>query len=406
MGSYFDLAAGNAALKEYYDDQKLMNLAYDDRPALVMVPKSTKATGKYIPVPNQYEDSAGASTSFQNAQQNQAPALLSEFLITLKPFYSIATLGNQAMEAGSDRTGSFIDFASLIIDSALSKAANAAGSSLFRNGTGSIGAISSIVAGVITLTNPSDITQFSINQTLQANATDGGSPLATLGWVIARNVVAGTITVSATAMGGAAGSPVGWAATNFLLVQGNNNGLFSGFNAWLPSTAPGINDNFYGVNRSVDSRLYGVNYNGSTQSVEEAIISAAMLIRREKGRPRHFVTNYGSYAALINALGARKEYVDFAADAEFGFRGVKIQGPAGAIDCFADLNCQAATGYLLQMDTWKLWSLGTVPKILRYDDGFDMLRLGNADAMECRTGFYCNLSSGAPGWSGQVALQV
>ena len=47
-----------------------------------------------------------------------------------------------------------------------------------RAGTGSVGAISTITAGVIVLTNPADVNQFSINQTLQANSSDGGSPRA------------------------------------------------------------------------------------------------------------------------------------------------------------------------------------------------------------------------------------
>lgn len=406
MGAYLDLPAANAALKEWYDGQTVENLAYDDNPGLVMMPKKAKATGKYIPVPIIYSTSP-RSAAFSNAQGNQAPMLLAEFLITLKPDYSIATLANQAMEASEDEKGSFVDFATAYVDVAIQAAANSAASSLFRTGTGSIGAISAITAGVITLTNPADVTQFGINDTLQANSTDGGSPRAALGWVIARNVMAGTITVSATAMQGAAGSPAGWIAGDFVLTQGDNNGKFSGFSAWLPATAPATTDNFYGVNRSVDSRLYGLAYPGQSQSVEEAIIDAALLVRREKGRPRHLITNYGSEAALIKALGARREFVDWTSeDGVIGFRGVKIQGPAGPIECFADRNCQAATAYLVQMNTWCLYSLGAVPKIFKYGDGLEMLRLGNADASEVRVGYYANMGTRAPGWNSQLSLSV
>ena len=72
-----------------------------------------------------------------------------------------------------------------------------------------------------------------VNQVLQANATDGGTPRAALGYVIARNVVAGTITVSATTWGGAAGSPTNWTGGDYLLVQGDNNATISGLQAWL-----------------------------------------------------------------------------------------------------------------------------------------------------------------------------
>lgn len=406
MGAYLDLAAGNAALKEWYDDQKVENLAYDDNTTLAMVPKKTDATGKVIPVPVVYEVNQGRSSTFANAQGNQTPGLLAEFFLTLKPDYDIATLGNQAMLASQDKKGSFLDFATLFVDLAIQGASLSAASSLFRAGTGTIGQISSISAGVVTLTNPSDISQFGINQTLQSNSTDGGSPRAALGYVIARNVQAGTITVSATALQGAAGSPSGWAANDYLLVQGDNNAKLTGFSGWLPSTAPTSSDNFFGVNRSVDSRLYGIYYNGAQQPVEEAIIDHAMLIRREKGRPKHFVTNDGSYAALLKAMGTRREFCDWEGDAEISFRGVKINGPTGPIECFPDRNCQAQTGYMIQMPTWCLYSLNAVPHIFRYGDGLEMLRLANADASEVRVGDYAQIGCRAPGWNGQTALQL
>lgn len=406
MSAYLDLAAGNAALKEWYDEQVVENLAYDDNPLLVMMPKKTNATGKYIPIPVIYEVSQGRSSTFANAQGNQTPGLLAEFLLTLRPDYDIATLANQAMLASQDDKGSFIDFATMFVDLAIQGAALSAASSIFRAGTGSVGQISGITAGVITLTNPADVSQFGINQTLQANSTDGGAPRAALGYVVARNVQGGTVTVSATALGGAAGTPTGWTALDFLLVQGDNNAKMTGTQAWLPSTAPSSTDNFYGVNRSVDSRLYGLAYNGTQQPIEEALIDAALLVRREKGKPRHFITNYGSESSLLKALQARKEFTDWTGDGEISFRGVKVQGPAGPIEVFADRNCQAATGYLLQLNTWCLYSLNPVPHIFKYGDQLEMLRLANADASEVRVGYYGNVGTRAPGWNSQVALQT
>jgi hypothetical protein len=408
MGSYFDLAAGNAALKEHYDDQKVENLAYDDNPVLAMMPKKKDATGKYIPIPVVYEVSQGSSHNFAIAQANQSPGLIAEFMLTLKPDHALATLTNQAMEASADNAGAFLDFSTLFVDLAIQGAANRFATELFRAGTGTRGGISAIAGGVITLTNAADVVQFGINQTLQAAAVDGGAPRAALGYVTGRNVMAGTITVSAISQGGPAGSPALWAANDVLLVQGDSNTSFRGFGAWLPMTAPGAFDNFYGVNRSIDSRLYGLAYGmGAQQPVEEAIIDAAMIVRREKGKPRHLFFNYGTESALLKALGTRREYCDWGSeDAEIGFRGVKIQGPAGPIECFADRNCPAATGFLVQLPSWKIYSLGDVPKIFRYGDGLEMLRLANADASEVRVGEYAEIGCNAPGWNSQLAFSV
>jgi hypothetical protein len=399
-----DLAAANAALKEFYDDQKVQNLVYEENPGLALLPKNTKATGKYIPVPVIYEVNQGRSATFSNAQGNQTPAQLASFLLTRKRDYDVATIDNETLEAAEDNKGSFIDESTLLINMAIRGATNSAASSTFRDGTGTIGTIATggITAGVITLSNPADVSQFGINQTLQANSTSGGTPRAALGYVIARNVMSGTVTVSATGLGGAAGSPTGWTAGDSLLVQGDNNGKMAGFQAWLPTTAPGSSDNFYGVNRSVDSRLYGLSYDGSAQPIEEALIDHSMILGREGSTPSHWLTNFGSMAALTKALGSKVQYVSLSGPAGLGFRAIEIHGANSVIKCLADRSCPVQRGFLLKMNTWKVYSIGEVPKILRYGDSKDMLRVYNADAAEARVGYYANMGCNAPGWNGQT----
>ena len=230
MASYLDMPAANAMLKEYYDDAKVENLALQKSPALAMVPKDTDAEGKYTTVPTVFEVSQGIGATFANAQANQAPNQYAEFMVPLRPDYSISTITEQARVSSGSNVGAFMKLATNVVDGALQGSAKSAASALFRSGTGTVGAISSITAGVIVLTNPADIAQFSINQALLANTTDGGTPLAAVGYVIARNVINGTVTVS-TVMGGAAGTPTGWATTQFLVRQGDNNAKMSGFTA-------------------------------------------------------------------------------------------------------------------------------------------------------------------------------
>lgn len=406
MGTQLDLAAANGALLEWYDAQKVQQMAYAKNPALALIPKDEETGGKYYPVPVVFEVNQGRSSTFSNAQGNQTPAQIAEFLVTRKSDYDVATIDNQTMEAAMSDKGAFLRMSTLLIDSAIRGCTISAASSLFRSGTGSIGTISSISSGVITLTNPADVAQFGINQTLQANATDGGTPRAALGYVISRSIRNGTITVASTAIGGAAASPTAWAANDFLLVQGDNNNKFSGFAAWLPLTDPTSSDNFYGVNRSVDYRLFGVSYDGSGQPIEEAVIDHSLLLGREGSGVDHCITNFGSYAALVKALGTRREYIDLQGPAAVGFRGIVIDGAAGPLRCFADRSCQVQTAFMLQLDTWKLISLGAVPKVLRYEDRVEMLRVYNSDAAEARIASYCNLINNAPGWSGQLKLSA
>ena len=302
---------------------------------------------------------------------------------------------------------SFLEGAKLVIDGAFRSITNSAASALFRSGTGSIARVGGITSGVITLSNPADVVQFEVNQTLQANATDGGVPRATLGYVIAVNRSAGTVTVSATGLGGAAGTPVGWTTADYLLVQGDVNAKIKGLAAWLPATAPTAGDNFFGVDRSQDvTRLSGLRYDGTAQTIEEAVVDASSFLAREGGKPDVCITNFATYAALEKSLGSKVQYVDMKGPAEIAFRGIMVNGANSRIKIFPDRNCPAQTGYLLQMSTWCLNSLGDVPQILRYGDGLEMLRVSNADAGEVRIGYYGNLSTNAPGYNSYVAFSA
>lgn len=406
MGAYLDLAAANAALKEFYDAQKVQVLAYAKHPALALFPKDEETGGKYYPVPVQFEVNQGRSATFANAQGNQTPNQYAEFLVTRKSDYDVATIDNQTLEASMSDAASFLRLGTSLIDGAIRGCTISASSSLFRSGTGTIGAISTITSGVIVLTSPADVVQFAVGQTLQANATDGGTPRAALGYVIARSIRNGTITVSATAVGGSAGTPSGWTTSDSLLVQGDNNNKFSGLPAWLPMTDPTSSDNFYGVNRSTDYRLFGVQYDGSGQPIEEALIDHSLLLGREGASADTFLTNYGSLAALVKALGTRREYEQLEGPAGIGFRAVIVDGADGPIKALSDRSCAAKAGFMLQMDTWKLISIGPVPKVLRYEDRVEMLRVYNADAAEARIAYYANLTNNAPGWNGQTLLSA
>lgn len=409
MGQYLDLSAMNAALKELYDGQVVENLVYADNPFLAMVKKNTDFGGKYKPIPIITGVSQGRSSTFSNAQGNQSAVQIESFLLTRVSDYSIATIDNQTMLASKTDKMSFLEGAKLVIDGAIRSITNSVASALFRSGTGSIGIIGSISTSgsgpyisTITLSNANDIVQFEVNMYLNATATDGGSASSDVLVVTKVNRSSGVITCSSAA------SPSGtWAAGAYLVVQGDLNAKSKGLAAWLPLVAPTTGDSFFGVDRSVDpTRLGGVRYDGSAQSIEEAIIDASALLAREGGKPNVLITNFASYAALEKALGSKVTYTELKGPAEIAFRGIMINGANSMIKVFPDRNCQALTGYLLQMDTWALEGLGEVPQILRYGDGLEMLRVSNADAGEVRVGAYYQLRTNSPGWNAVVKLSA
>lgn len=362
---------------------------------------------KYKPVPIITGASQSRSSSFANAQTNQSPVQIESFFLTRASDYSIAQIDNQTMLASKTDKMSFLEGSKVLIDGAITSITLSLASAMFRSGTGSIGQIASITSGLIVLSDVNSVVQFEVNMVLQSSATDGSTPLAALGYVVSVDRSAGTLQVS-TSYGGAPATPASWAAAQFLLVQGDSNAKIKGLLAWLPTVAPTSTDNFFGVNRSVDStRLAGVRYDGSAQPIEEALIDSSSLLAREGGKPDVAIMSYASYSALEKSLGAKVVYIDLKASMnDISFRGIEVNGANSRIKCFPDRSCPSKQCFLLTMKSWCLESLGDAPQILRYGDGLEMLRVYNADAGEVRVAYYAQLSCNAPGWNANVILQA
>lgn len=403
----FDLGAANAALKELYDDQKIANLVYKNNPFLAMVPKMEEFGGKYMPIPLIINTSQGRSGTFANAQSQQTAATVESFALTRTQNYSIAQIDNQTMLASKTDKMAFINGATVVIDGAIRALTNSLATQIFRDGTGAIGTISaSSTLGTVVLTNASDVVNFEVNMTIEAR--DPASPATPRAggpiYITAVNRSTGTLQVS-TSMGTYV-APSGWAATvgDTLNVIGDYNVALKGLSAWVPQSTP-TSTAFFGVDRSTDpTRLGGVRYDGSQQSIEEALIDASLLVAREGGLPDVCITNFASYAALEKSLGAKAQYISFDGPAKLYYPGILINGAAGQIKVFPDRSCPAKTAFLLQMDTWKLYSLGPAPHIAKYADGLEMLRVYNSDAAELRVVSYAQLGCNAPGFNANVKL--
>lgn len=417
-------------LKELYPDMQLpKDLVYPKNPMYALVKKDESPdgfAGKYIPVPSVQTLPQGRSSAFVSAQGNQTPTVVPSFFVYRVSNYQIVTIQNDLIEATANSVGAFVDEMKLQIDKGMKNLANNIASDLFRNGDGTIGQISAISTGVITLVDPNSVVQFEIGQVLISYSISSGtytqSTSAASGFVIGVNRSTGTVTVSAT-QNGSAGTPTSW-STSFpnLAVAGDSvavtggatgsTGSFlkiSGLAAWL--NAPNItgSDSFWGVNRSADvTRLAGQYFNGSSESIEEALIDAGALTAREGGMPGVFICGFGSYGALEKALGSKVQYVEVKhEEADISFAGIKVHLPYGPVTVIPDRSCQALTGYLLDLDTWVLRSLNGAPHILTYgEEGLKGLRVGTADALEVRAAFYGNLICTAPAFNCLISLSA
>jgi len=130
------------------------------------------------------------------------------------------------------------------------------------------------------------------------------------------------------------------------------------------------------------------------------LIDLAMVIAREGGTPDYAFMNFQNFANLEKALGSKVIY-QTAKDPSgvVGFEGIKVHGQKGPITVIPDQNCPVTRCYMLQLDTWKLCSLGAAPKLLK-SDGMEFLRVSSEDSVEVRVGAYLQLGCHAPGWNG------
>ena len=383
-----------AALKQHYTDEKIENMVYKDNPFLAMIAKYEDFGGENLKLPVKYGLPMGRSATFADAVSNKSASQLKAFLLTRKADYAIASIANETIEASKGNANAFIEAATFEIDGAIEAATRSLAISLYGDGSGQIGVVGSLATttasnDTVTLATIQDITNFEVGMQLNFGTATANKEISTI------NRDTGVILLT-----GASGATT----TEAIYVDGDKDNKLTGLGGWLPSSAPGSTDSFFGVNRSSDAtRLGGIRFDGSSLPIEEALIGAAARVAREGGKPDVCFINYNNFADLEKALGSKVSYVDVKVNPEIGFRGIMVHGPRGPIKVVPDQNCPNGVAYLLQMDVWKLYSLGKAPKILD-SDGLKFLRESTADAVEARVGYYAQLGCRAPGFNVRVAL--
>ncbi len=314
----------------------------------------------------------------------------------------MAFIDNETLEASQGNANAFMEAATTEIDGAIHSAARSLAISMYRSGSGSVGQCNASVTGTsLQLKQAEDVTNFEVGQELVFSTADGGGSLkAGSVTVVAVNRDTGELTTDALS---AIASGAGVAANDFIFNAGDYDQKVKGLLAWLPSTAP-TSTPFFSVDRSVDpTRLGGIRFDASSMPIEEGLIAAAARAAREGAKPDVCLMGYEKFADLEKALGSKVQYIDLKVSAEIGFRGIQINGPRGVIKVIADQNCPSDRAFMLQMDKWKLYSLGKAPKILD-TDGLKMLRQSNADGVEVRVGYYAQIGCVAPGYNVNIRL--
>lgn len=436
--AYSNAQTNVATLKELYSDDAwvMRDLVFDKNPFLALLPKDETEMGlggSEFPVPVLYDTGAGRSANYGSAQTYQTPPQTVSYKVTRVQNYSLATLTGDFLRASAQNIGAFMPGAELNVKAAFRAIGNDLAHDIFGDGSGTRGSYGvgngSITSGVITLDSLGMVYQFAVGMALVSFSVSGQTPTqstgANLGYVIAIDTGAGTITVSAT-QGGAAGTPTGWSTSFPFLAQVGDvnfvtNGLSSanmlkmaGLNAWIPSTAPGGGDNFFTVNRSVSpTKLAGLRATNQNESIQDGLIDAVNQLAAqssEAGDPDFIFLNPVSYQTLVKQLTVQGVYQMVKAkineEVSISFKALVLPTANGEIAIIQDRNVQAQTGWVITLKTWKLRTLGKCPMFITYPGFYDQLGIPvpGSDAVQLQVGYYGNLTCNAPGANAIVNL--
>ncbi|MGB0971635.1 MAG: phage major capsid protein [Mycobacterium sp.] len=406
------IASTTKILKEYYHGQRVESLMYKTNPFWGLLAKSEKFYGKNIPIPVTYGGGNGRSRTFATAQANRSGSKHEAFALTRAKDYSIWSIDNEAMEAAQSDKGAFARTVLAETKGAYNKIEQSISRSLFRNHGGSIGVIES-GAGTTTLvlTNKADIVNFEVGDIIVHAATDGTS--GALGAGAATTITA--VNRSAKSITAAANWPAAFTAGQFLFHSGDFGLALAGLDSWLPAAAPGSTA-FFGVDRSVDvDRLGGVRYVATPAedgTLQKALVNTSSDLMTNGGTPDLVVMNPLDYTTLLNDIGTKTRFEKMAnrsgavgGKAVLSYSALCIMLGTGEAKIISDKHCPRGVAYMLQMGTWKLWSLGKCPRMFDAD-GNKLLREDAADALQGRIFMYGNLGCSAPGYNARVDISA
>lgn len=413
MASGLTLTTFDALTKDYYNNQRVYDLTYHNRPFLAMVPKDTTFGGRQMPLPLTVSNPQARSATFSQAKARStlSTTLPKAFDLTAIQDYSLGTVSNFALESTKKDKHAHAAALKTEMDGAQNSLANSVAISLTRGSSGAVGQVLAepTEAGdtVLTMKFESDITTIEVGQIVNIwSAESGGTQRlfatgVTDGTVKSVNRSTGVFTIEETYA-----STGTIAANDFIFMAGDRGLKLAGLSSWIPFTAPGATS-FFGVDRTADTtRLAGIRYDGTNDNIEQALIKLLHRISREGGgAPDVILMNFDNLQDLILTLGSKVQYINVTVPhVAAGFFGVQILGPTGAVKVFADPFMTHNFAYALTMNTWKLCTIGEAIK-LSDTDGNSTLRQSDDDGIEFRYRFYGNLGCLAPGHNGVVKLK-
>lgn len=412
-------SAWYAAYKHVYNANKIVRLAYRNRPFFALLKKKDMFEGDTYNHSIYFEDPQGGSQTFATAiAQKAASSQGARLVISRGREYQALTLDNEAIAASRSDKGSLLRKKVSETDRVVEEMSRRIDIALHGDGTGILASFttgSSLGTTVITLDTPALGVRFSVGMYVQfaTNApSDGTAPTLTAGGqvlqIVARSVSAKSTTLTMSAN---LSTVSGLATTTkyFLVRNGcgigfgiaNPYGGVSGLRAWLPINGPTVGENFWGYDRSVDAqRLAGTRYIAPAgEKYEVTFQNVSAELELQGASPSVVLMNPVNLSTYSQELGAKARYImndNTKGVTGMNTSGLIVQGQSGTFRAVSDPQVDPGTFYILDEEVWWMATLNGVPH-LDTADGVSARREATSDGQEIRWRAWYQLICDAPG---------
>ena len=402
-------------IKVHYAPGPVVNMAFQKNAAIGMMNKrnrkpSGQGGGKYWFQPIMSAFAGGDSSDFPTAMAaTNNNSSYAGFAVTRKHHYRLAKVDNETIEATADGDMDAFEPAFDEFDRGIEAEGNYLNFRFFRSSGGSLSQLtnSTFSTAVATLLDAAGVWGTVVGDVHFLSTADGTGTLKT-GSLTVKSVqrAAGTITYTVNLSTG-----VPLVAQNDYIFKAGDYGLAaSGLEDWIPDTAPGATA-FYGQDRSLEPDLLGgVRVDGTNGApTHEVLIDMLANIETIGGDPDVVFANPIALGNLCKQLEGKWVIIKGEGyggeEAEIGYKGWQVNLNGHEVTIFSDRTCQTKRLWMLQMDTWTMFSAGIAPSFLQKRAASIIKVSENADGYEARIGEYYNFSCKAPGYNcnGQLA---
>lgn len=372
-------AAVQAFYKNRYPQRVVENLVAFGTPTYQSISKKDDLVGIKTYIPLQLDVNQGMSALIGTALANASASQGIAWAVEPKSFYAGISIDAKTMLAARNNEGAFFRIREREMETTLAQMGRRFEMALWSSGTGSIGQLlADSAATTFTLKKTADAIKFHKNQKLNVYDDDGsgnptgaaraGSPYTVSGVNYSTGVVTLTAALNAAVE-----------IDDHLVPEGDLDAVAAGIPKWIPSADP--TDTLFGVARTNDPQKLG-GWRGSwLGSIEETAKVLDSSIRRVNQKPKTLWLSYANFVRLDLELGARAIREADKGDHSFGSMRLKMLSPGGGIEVRTGPYVPEDAMFLLDMDTWEIHTLGSVPHLVQ-DDGLTAVRVGFGSAAE------------------------